>query len=662
MPGYALLVDEGHRAMLANRAVLQAASVDAGALEGASCSQAIHGQASFPACPMDEALASADGRACREHFDAKTGRWLLLSLDPTALVTEDGQRILLHTVRDVSERKRAQLGLEHALDTQRALADVLRLSLEGMSLDAFLGGALDVALSIPWLALEHAGAMFLLDEPRGLLELRAHRNLSPPLVAACGSLPLGRCLCGRAGASGATVVATHVDERHEIAFDGIHDHGHVCTPIRYEEQTLGVMNTYLRAGFSPSAEQVGVLELIAAAVAGAIARRRAEGEQTRLADQLAHSQRLEAMGRLAGGVAHDFNNLLTLVFGGAQFLMDELAPDDPRAEDVRDILAAAERATVLTRQLLAFSRKEVVRPRVLCLNDVVRGVERMLRRAVTERVALELRLAPELWNVRVDPGQLEQVLVNLAVNARDAMPSGGTLLVETANVPAPVVGSTLLLAATPSGWARLRVSDTGAGMPPEVARQVFEPFFTTKVAGRGTGLGLATVYGIVKQAGGEITVDSTVGQGTAMTIDLPATRDMPTRPSREPQNAPLELAGLTVLLVEDDQCVRSVLHRQMNRHGIRVLEASGPAEALDLCRERPGAIGVLVTDLVMPSMSGVELAATISASRPEMRTLFISGYADEALLAGPECVQARLLLKPFSEAALIAAIAAAVAE
>ncbi len=363
----------------------------------------------------------------------------------------------------------------------------------------------------------------------------------------------------------------------------------------------------------------GAVRRVIGAMLDVTSLREAREALRRSEDQLRQAAKMEAVGRLAGGVAHDFNNLLTSVLGHADLVLEALRPGDPLHDDLEEIKAAGTRAAALTQQLLAFSRKQVLEPRVLDLNVVVSGISRMLRRTIGEDVILVTRLAPDLGQVRADPVQMEQVLLNLAVNARDAMPDGGRLTIETGNI------------ILPSGpGVRLRVQDTGVGMTEEVRLRLFEPFFTTKEVGKGTGLGLATAYGVVQQSGGSIGVTSAPGEGTTFEIDLPQVRAEDPLPAAAPA-----VAGgggsETVLLVEDEEAVRNLTRRVLEQHGYTVLSAPNGEVALELARASDDVIHVLLTDVVMPGLSGPRLAEILMAERPGLRCLFMSGYAASAL-------------------------------
>jgi len=376
-------------------------------------------------------------------------------------------------------------------------------------------------------------------------------------------------------------------------------------------------------------------------------------ERKQLQQQLIQSQKMEAVGRLAGGVAHDFNNLLTAIFGYADLLAEELAPDHPGRADLNEIRTAATRAATLTRQLLAFSRQQVLQPVVLNLNDMVENIEKMLQRILGEDVELHTALAPNLGNTRADPGQIEQVIMNLAVNARDAMPTGGKLTIETANVELDADYAKQHRPVIPGRFVMLAVSDTGSGMDDATKARIFEPFFTTKEVGKGTGLGLATVYGIVKQSGGYIWLYSEPGNGAAFKIYLPrvdAERDAPVTAAESVGT----VAGTeTVLVAEDDPLLLPLTRDLLTKLGYCVLEARDAAEALAVARGHHGDIHLLVSDVVMPRGGGFQLAQQLLAERPGLRVLYVSGYTDEAIVRHGLLERSlNYLQKPFTPAVL----------
>ncbi len=358
-------------------------------------------------------------------------------------------------------------------------------------------------------------------------------------------------------------------------------------------------------------------------VSGLVVNSRDVTDRKRLEEQLHHSQRLEAVGRLAGGVAHDFNNLLMIITGYSQMLLDGMHPGDSARSDLEQVVKAAERATDLTRQLLAFSRRQVVRPVILNLNVLVQDMDRMLRRVIGEDIELIASFAPDLKTVRADPGQFEQVVLNIAVNARDAMPNGGKLTLETANLQVTDDLARAHPAQKMGHYAMLLMRDTGFGMDAGVLSRLFEPFFTTKE--NGTGLGLSTSYGIIKQSGGDIWVDSKPGQGTTFRIYLPVAEE-PAEPPEAPRESIVPGGAETILLVEDEDGVRRVVETMLTRHGYNVLSSPSCGDAMALAERYAGPIHLLITDVVMPGMSGRTMAESLIAQRPETKVLYVSGY------------------------------------
>jgi PAS domain S-box-containing protein len=398
-----------------------------------------------------------------------------------------------------------------------------------------------------------------------------------------------------------------------------------CYPIKRNETVIGAVTTFLD-----------------------IAERRS------LEKQLVQAQKMEAIGRLAGGVAHDFNNLLTIIMGYSDLLLEQVKSGSKAREEIEEIRRAADRAAALTRQLLAFGRRQVIAPRVVNLNDVVANMDKMLRRLIGEDIDLVTKLEPALSQTKVDPGQVEQVVMNLAVNSRDAMPEGGKLLIETANAELDANYARRHAMAAPGHFVMLAVSDTGCGMDAETQSHIFEPFFTTKEIGKGTGLGLATVYGIVKQIGGEIWVYSEPGHGTTFKVYFPqvagAERSVP--PPKVLSTS--QRGSETILVVEDEEAVRSLVRRVLESNGYVVLTASTAQEAARLCEQQERKISLLLTDIVMPGMSGHKLAHHVGFSRPEMKVLYMSGYTDNAIVhQGVLDPGTAFLQKPFTPDAIL---------
>jgi signal transduction histidine kinase/CheY-like chemotaxis protein len=356
----------------------------------------------------------------------------------------------------------------------------------------------------------------------------------------------------------------------------------------------------------------------------------AEAARAKLEAELRQAQKLESVGRLAGGVAHDFNNLLTVINGYAGLILHGLNSLDPLHSYAEEIGNAGARAASLTKQLLAFSRKQVIEPKLLDLNSTIRDAMPMLQRLIGEDIALSTRLGDGLGQVVADPDQIHQVLMNLAVNARDAMPDGGTLAVETANAELGENDADRRQDAVPGRYVAMSVTDTGHGMEDAVRQRVFEPFFTTKEFGKGTGLGLSTVYGIVRQSGGWIDLRSEVGVGTSFQVYLPR-MDGPPEPERKPAGESKQKGSETILLVEDQDAVRTFTIAALKRYGYRVVEASDGEEAIAVAGQYPGRIHLLLTDVVLPGMNGRELSERLKASHPDLKVLFVSGYTADVI-------------------------------
>ena len=373
-------------------------------------------------------------------------------------------------------------------------------------------------------------------------------------------------------------------------------------------------------------------------------------EQKALETKFAQSQKMQAVGQLAGGVAHDFNNLLTVIIGNCEFLLMRHQAGDPSFKEINEVHQNALRAAALVSQLLAFSRKQTMQPKALVLGDVISELAQMLRRLVGEGITLNVERDSDLWTVHADEAQLSNAIINLVVNARDAMPSGGTVTIKTVNqtvAKSSALGTAIM---PPGEYVHIDVSDTGTGMSQEIQSKIFDPFFTTKPVGQGTGLGLATVYGIVKQSGGFITVDSQVGQGTSFHIYLPRLRvDAIAAPVETTQAAARDVTGQdTILLVEDEEAVRSFAARALRMRGYNVLEAGGGEEALEIVKSEAHTIHLIITDVVMPSMDGPTMVRHLKQLKPDLRVIFMSGYAEEAFRRNDQSSEdIHFLPKPF---------------
>jgi len=565
-------------------------------------------------------------RTARLHAD---GSVIAVSVLVSPLRDGSGTIIgMVTTARDISERERAEAQVQAVLDAAP---------------DALLG--VDEAGNI---VLVNAEAERLFGLPRyDLMHMGVNRLLPAGLPPAAAVL--------RTGGDSTPLDTERIDGAADPA----------AAAPRWATRTARRRDgSELPVEISCSAFDADGRMVVVAAVRDITDRLAAEAEQQALRDEAEHqriearlqrTQRLESLGQLAGGVAHDFNNLLAVILNYASFISEDAA-GTPLARDAEQIARAARRGSDLTHQLLAFARREVIRPRPLDVNTVVAEVEQMLRRSIGEHITLTTRTAP-VPAVMADPGQLEQVLVNLAVNARDAMPSGGHVTIDTAAVQVDSDHPAARSGLAPGPYVRIRVSDTGTGMPREVIDKAFDPFFTTKPSGQGTGLGLATVYGIVTQAGGTVQIYSEPGYGTTITILLPVTDAVAEDARPAPPSGDYGGHGATVLVVEDETALREVTERILRRGGYTVLTATDGLDALRISEAYEDRIDVLLTDVIMPGMLGKDLAARVTAARPGIRVLFMSGYAQPVLTThGTLAADVHLLEKPFTGAELMRAL------
>jgi PAS domain S-box-containing protein len=555
-------------------------------------------------------------------------------------------------VRDLTDRKRAERRQAAQFAVTRVLADAKTLS-EGASglLEAICGGA-------GW----ELGELWTVDHDDSTV-LRWGGEWHVPTVEAdeftstsrAMVLAPGQGLAGRVWSTGqpawSVEAARDVEPaRAEIA-SRLGLRAAFAFPVRGATDVTAVLAFFSSAARAPETEILAVMEDIGSRIGQFIEQKRAEDGVRRIERHVQQLQRLEAVGRLAGGVAHDFNNLVTVITGRTQILLRRLPLTDRTRGDLELIGQTAERAASLTRQLLAFGRKQILAPKILDLNAVVSGMTTLLRRLIGEDIELGFRPTTSLGRVKADPGQLEQVIVNLIINARDAMPDGGLITVETANTDLGAAYAHQHVGVTPGPYVLLAISDTGIGMDAETQARIFEPFFTTKEPGKGTGLGLSTVYGIVKQSGGNVWVYSEPGRGTTFKVYLPRVEDI--ADVEEPRRPAPQRGTETILLVEDDDEVRALVRDILASYGYEVLSAANPLEAFSVAERHTGPIHLLVTDVVMPQMSGRALAERLGALRPGIAALYISGYADKAIVDhGILQAGTPFLAKPFTPDAL----------
>jgi two-component system, cell cycle sensor histidine kinase and response regulator CckA len=569
-------------------------------------------------------------------------------LTATPVRDDDGELLgMVGVAVDITERKRIATELAKRAEQQAAVAELGRLVLTGEGTDALMRRAVEILGDS--LGAEYPSVLELLPGRREVV-LRAAASEDEDAIGTL-RLPATEGLIAFTLTQAEPVVITDLPS--ETRFEpgapllerGIR--AGVAVTIQGKDGAFGLLGVHTREARTFSADDLNFVSAVANVLGAAVTREREE----QLEQQLQRVRRLESVGQLAGGVAHDFNNLLAVILNFAEFALDEADRESGLYADIDQIRRAAERAAALTRQLLVFSRREQVQVRVVDVNEALASTEEMLRRTIGEHIELRSDPAPDLWPIRAGGGQLEQVLVNLAVNGRDAMPGGGRLTIRTRNTE--VVPPEL-----PRGrWVQLTVEDTGTGMHANVAAQAFDPFFTTKPKGEGTGLGLASVYGIVSQAGGEVRLDSQVGRGTTVSIWLPAAEGSPEVPAAGGGAVAPSGHGETILVVEDEAQVRALTSRILSQHGYRVIQAANGQAALKECASRPEHIDLVVTDVVMPVMSGAELAERLLDVRPDTKVLYMSGYTSDVVLQhGPPGSNVAVLEKPFSAQALLSRV------
>ena len=419
--------------------------------------------------------------------------------------------------------------------------------------------------------------------------------------------------------------------------------------LQRETITLPLNDRWFNISIDPILDETGSLIGAVNIISDITERKRAEKEMAALQEQFRQSQKMEAIGQLAGGVAHDFNNLLTVIRGYSQLSLGELPKGTPLWENIEEIRRAADRAADLTRQLLAFSRRQILEFKTVNLNNLIQAMEKMLRRMIGEDIELIIHGAENLGSIKTDPGQMEQILMNIVVNARDAMPSGGKLILETDNVHLDEEYARSYPSVKPGYYVKLSISDTGCGMTPEIRERVFEPFFTTKEKGKGTGLGLSTVYGIVKQSDGNVWVHSEPGKGTTFAIYLPRMDGPAEMLIKKGESDEVPRGDETVLVVEDEEAVRKYAVRILKKQGYKVLEATQGDEALLALERHPETIDLILTDVVMPGMSGPKLVESLQQIRKKSKILYMSGYTDESVIRhGVREGEVNFVQKPFT--------------
>jgi PAS domain S-box-containing protein len=587
------------------------------------------------------------GKTLEAHWLRKDGREFPLECS-LAMWTVGTETFFSGILRDLTERKRVERRLAAQYEITRVLAQSASLEEAGPQLLQVVCESLEWDLGAIWSVDRRANVLRCMDIWHGSsASLEEFKALTNKTV-----FPPGIGLPGRVWTSGAPAWIFDVTADANFPRAAVAQqerlHGAFGFPIRLGDAAVGVLEFFSHEARQLDEALLRMMDDVGIKIGQFI-------ERTQLEEQLRHSQKLDAVGRLAGGVAHDFNNLLTVINGCSALLLRRMGSDDPLRRYPQEIQRASERAASLTQQLLAFSRRQMLEPRVLNLNNSVSAMDSMLQRLIGEHIDLVTVLGADLGLVKADPGQIEQVIMNLAVNARDAMPAGGKLTIETANVELDQAYASRHMAVKSGAYVMLALSDTGQGMDERTQARLFEPFFTTKEKGKGTGLGLSTVYGIIKQSGGTIWVYSELGRGSTFKIYLPRVVDLMEAQPLAPAPG-REFAGgtETILLVEDEESVRALARETLEQAGFQVLEARHGADALMVSGQYQGPIHLLVTDVVMPEMSGRVLADRLAPRRPELKILYISGYTDNAIVhQGVLDPGTAFLPKPFSPDALV---------
>lgn len=554
--------------------------------------------------------------------------------------------------------QKANLSFSKTLEMQSTINRLTALFLKDQSFDATLHDFLEIIIELPWLAFTRKGCLFLLDENTGHLVMRAYYGLDKAIVDACATVPVGRCLCGKALELGEIVFKSCIDDDHDTQYPGMTDHGHYCSPLKTGNgKIIGVLNFYVKHGHFSEPWEVQFIDIASNLLAQIIEKENAQ-EQKRLTERkLMHLQREESIGRLASGIAHDFNNLLAVILGYTEMTLDSLPEDLAVREDLSEVLIACQRARSLTRQLLLFSRNDVIKKVKLDLNEVAKNLIKMLGRLIGEQIKLEMITPEEPTYVTGDPGQMEQLILNLTINARDAMPMGGRIIIKIGKI---IYDETIFDPAPdqPKGaFAYLTITDTGTGIPQEALTKIFEPFFTTKPSGRGTGLGLATAKQIVEQHGGKIEVQTQLQTGTRFTIRFPLAEEL--EQLYAPGNGLIlkKGNGQRILVLEDENILLELAMKILSKNGYSVSGASCPSEALKYLSEKNGAcpFDLVFSDLVMPEFSGVKLLDFIGEYFSGSKLLITTGYIiqEPELLGHLKKFKIPLLNKPYSVSELL---------
>jgi signal transduction histidine kinase/DNA-binding response OmpR family regulator len=532
-----------------------------------------------------------------------------------------------HAISELTRSERAlrssEEALSHSYFNQSAINMILRESLDQKPLEIILQKALNVMLSVPWLCSATDGSIFLVEDEPEVLVKKARSNLIEPQTKSCDRIPFGKCLCGRAAKTQKIEFSESLDECHEISCEGMVSHGHYAIPILFGGKTLGVINIYFKEKRIKIENEDNFLLSVADNLAGIIVRKKTEEEKVKLYQQLNHAHKMEAIGTLAGGIAHDFNNLLMGILGYTSLMLMKIDKTHPFFEKLKIIEQQVESGAELTRQLLGFARGGKYEVKPINVNELIIKALDIFGRTKKE-ITVHKNLQADLDTIEADRGQIEQVLFNLYVNAWQAMPSGGSLYIETKNVMLDEKQFSTYKV-EPGPYVKISVADTGIGIDAETQKRIFEPFFTTKGIGKGTGLGLASAYGIIKNHGGTINVYSEKGHGTTITVYLPSSAAKAVE--AKPDEGDLLTGDETILIVDDERANTESVKELLEILGYTVMVGNSGEEAIGLFRENPGTIQLVILDMIMPEMNGRETLVKLMELDKNVRVLLSSGYS-----------------------------------
>lgn len=603
-------------------------------------------------------ITQSDQRVLFETvYISKDGQEIYCEVSERAL-DFDNRPVFLSVSRDITDKKRAELKLDRSLRYQSALNEMLRIPLQAITLCEQMEQILDSLFSIPWLELEARGIVFKADVNGGYLEIVASRGIECEALESCSRVPIGHCLCGHAAKTGEIIYSDSCDPRHDRSENGSH-HAHYCIPVFYNGHVSGLVDLYPKRSHFREEDEKEFLKAAADVVALIFLHNQTENEKEELQTQLLQSQKIESIGELAGGVAHDFNNMLTVIMGNAQLGAMTLSHEDKHYANYNAIIQASENARDLTMKLLTFARKDKLHLKTIHINSIVEELVAVMKRSYPKKIRLKLNLDDSSPKVKIDKNQVFQGLLNICNNAKDAMPSGGMISIRTMVTAIDDSAGRMHAGLSPGRYCIIEISDTGIGMTDDVKNKIFEPFFTTKGEGKGTGLGLSVTYGVIKNHGGIIDVDSEVGAGTCLRVVLPIFIEEQAEPLDEVTDDSHELHGQgeTILIVDDEKSVLDLVDRMLKSLGYRTIAIDSGREAVNIYKKHHQEIDVVILDIMMPDMDGHDVYKEIMAITPNARIILSSGFCMDGKVSPEMSERVKgFIQKPFRTPELLAAI------